>query len=982
MFLLGADLLRVGAMEPGNGYHHQGWTTDDGLPHNNVTRVVQDRVGYIWLATAGGLSRFDGRVFRDFPVPAEYRRSGLFIRGLVENGADSLLVLPTSGQVLQLRSSVWSVHPLSETLTKINDIPGDLYVEPGGVVWLATYKGYVLRWEPSGAIRVFGQPGGGGLALRTKKFTFAPDEAGNTWIASDGFLAVYRDGELKSPVQAPEGSLLIAAGTGGRIWLCTKDRLLRIDRGRLVTESGQVPWEDEFASIRHLVEDSKGCLWISSSRRGLYCYEQGKINPVASPYSAVWSVFEDREGDLWVSTDGSGASLLRRKSYRIFSLESGMREALVSTVAEDNGGNVWLANRPGGLASIAPGESEARPLHASRHTFANVVCVDGADRLWFGGGRSGLRRVASSSAVVVEKMPVPEADLRLLFRASNGDIWYAAGNGQLGYYRNDQPYPFSDAEVLWPREVRTIAEAAGGTLWMGGPDGYLWRLAEGRFERFGPDHGFPGASIYSLWVDKADTVWIGTSAGLIVKQGEQFHQVTQLNGLKDDLIMQVIEDDRECMWFASRRGLFSATKADLLAFMRGEIPRVISRIFGRDAGLVGFTPIANYQPAACKTRDGRLWFATSVGAVVVDPASLPRNLPAVPVEIAEVRADGAEVPMADPIKIPSVARRVEFRFSALSYMSPANVALRHRLDGVDRDWVETGTDRLTAYTNLHPGSYLLRVIAHNSAGQWNEKAVELAVTIVPAWWEHSAFRLGFGLLLLIILGWSVRVLSQRRLRLRLARLEQENTLKNERERIARDLHDDLGASLTEIGLLADRLVGAAPRELAPQLSGLAWRTRRLATELAGIVFTMTPENTTLDRLARFVRRYVERLFRNTGTTCLVKGVESIPVVSLSPDEQYGLLAAIKESLNNILKHAHATKAQVDLSYEADTFIVRISDNGDGFIWPPATAHEGNGLRNIGTRLTRLGGTLEITSAPGGGATLTLRFNVATRPAVH
>ena len=295
-FLCGTGLLRLEATEPGNGYHHQVWTTDDGLPHNNVSRVVQDRVGYIWLATAGGLSRFDGRVFRDFPVPAAYRQSGLYIRGLVENGPDSLLVLPTSGHVLQLRGSTWTVHPLSEALARIDDIPGDLYVEPGGVVWVATYKGYVLRWEPSGAIRVFGQPGG--LAPRTKKFTFAPDEAGNTWIASDNFLAVYRNGELENPMLAPEGPILIAPGTGGRIWLCTEDSLLRLDRGRLVTECEQVPWEDEFASIRHLTEDSQGCLWISSSRRGLYCYEQGKISPVATPYTAVWSVFEDREGDL------------------------------------------------------------------------------------------------------------------------------------------------------------------------------------------------------------------------------------------------------------------------------------------------------------------------------------------------------------------------------------------------------------------------------------------------------------------------------------------------------------------------------------------------------------------------------------------------------------------------------------------------------------------------------------------------------------
>jgi signal transduction histidine kinase len=460
----------------------------------------------------------------------------------------------------------------------------------------------------------------------------------------------------------------------------------------------------------------------------------------------------------------------------------------------------------------------------------------------------------------------------------------------------------------------------------------------------------------------------------VLKDAAQFRLLNQADGLGDDIIQQILEDDRGHLWFAARRGLFYANKAELLAVAGGEKTRVESHRLGPNQGLVGLSPTPNYHPAAWKASDGRLWFATAQGAVVVDPTRLTPELLPPPVLIDEVRLDGQILSAEAAKRIPSGQHRIEFRFAALSYTAPEDVRLRHQLEGADPHWIDTGSDRSVSYTNLAPKAYRLRVIARNSAGSWNNTGATLAFTVVPAWWETIGFRLSAAILLTASTAWLARTIAQRRLQDRLRRLEQEHALEKERARIARDLHDDLGSSLTEVGLLADRLVEGAPSELAPHLSGLAWRTRRLATDLSGIVWTMNASNSSLDRLAHFLQRYAERLFRSTGTRCVVTGIESVPAVSLAPDPQHHLIAITKEALNNILKHAHATEACLDLRYAKGIFQMRISDNGAGFFVTGEIEHDGNGLRNMGARVKEIGGVIEVASTPGAGTTVLIRIS--------
>ena len=954
-------------------YFTRRWTTDDGLPHNSISGVVQDHTGFLWVATLGGLARFDGREFRKIPLGSQDESLGFNIRGLAEERPDTILVIPTSGQLLRLAGSTTTVHPATASLAVGVDKPADLYVERSGVVWIGTYEGRLLRWQPDGATTWFGRDRP--LTTRSKKFTFAPDEAGATWVASDGLLAVFRDGELRRHEAAPGGSMLIAPGKDGSIWVCTATGLFQLEHGRLVPVCEDVPWKDEFNAIRHVFEDRGGNVWIASSRHGLYRYAGGRVERIATPYSSVSFVTEDREENLWAATAG-GVVQLREKAFQLFNVASGLRQESVSAVCEDAHGQVWLANRAGGLAVVNPDDLRPQPrAWPEAAVFANVVCADARNRLWFGGGRDGLRRVALDGAGAPERLTEPAIDPHLLFAAKNGDVWFSAGGDQLGCYRDDHLRLFAASDGFPPQGIRAIAEDAMGNIWLGGPGGNLLQWDGVRFRDFDSAMGRPRRPIHSLSVDAAGRLWICTASGLIVKDGPHFHALTQAHGLADDLLQQMLEDDQGRAWFASSRGFFYVAKAELLAVVQGGANRVISHAFSRSQDLVGVTPTANYQPAAIRTRDGRLWFATSQGAVMIDPARVPRDLPPPPVVIDEVQLDGRVLADRDDLRLPSGQHRLDFRFAALTYTMPDAVVLRHRLEGADVQWVESGSDRAANYSGLHPGRYRLRVIARNSTGQWNTAGATLQFTVVPAWWETYWFRLGAIVLLTALTAWLARTIAQRRWRQRLQRLEQEHALEKERVRIARDLHDDLGASLTEVGLLADRLVGTPAQELRPQLAGLAWRTRRLSTELSGIVWAMSPRNATLDRLAEFIRQYAQRLFHGTPIGCLVDGGEDLPALPLAPDLQHQLIAAFKEALNNVLKHSQATDATIQLRYEGGCLQIAVSDNGCGFA-PVATGNlDGNGLRNIRARVEEIGGEVTIASAPGHGTRVTLRVSL-------
>lgn len=964
------------AAECPRDYATETWLTDDGLSHNVVNRIRQDANGYLWLGTAAGLTRYDGLEFETFPLPPEVGEGGYNIRDLaVTNGSGpALLLLPPKEGVLSFEQGVFRRHPVSAFLEGEN--LSELHVEPNGAIWVATYQGGLVRWE-NGKAETFGRAEG--IGRRGLGFYFAHDDMNRTWISGGSFLGYYSSGKLV-PYKDRLGGMLQVASAATGIWIVSDGQLLKLENGRIRTVLENPPWLARKTSVRCVFEDRGGVLWIGTARQGLFRFHCGILESVDYPHVAIQTIGQDHEGNIWVGTDGGGVGRLRPKAFRVFTQQNGLPETLSTSVCEDERGDVWFANRAGGLVRKRGETLDVFPYTDPKNTshsplFVSSVCPDGVGHLWLG-ATTGVYRVALDDPATLQRVDAPTRNPRVLFKSRSGDIWISNAGGLLGYFRNGAFIGLTREQGFLGEGINAIAEDREGNIWCGSVTGALYRWQAGALTRLDEKEGLPKGPIHALHADTAGALWIGTISGLLRKDASGMHRFTRADGLPDGMILQIEEDAHERLWFGGAGGFFHIRKSGFAALAAGRANRVHAVSHAKEEGLSGLSPTAGYQPSSWKDSRGILWFATYKGMLALDPGEVVPNTTPPPVLMKQVLLNDQPLDIKREIRVPPGRHHLQFSFAALSYAAPSKVRLRHRLEGVDADWVDTTSARSARYSNLPPGRYRMQVIACNSDGIWNEKGAILNFLVMPAWWQTVWFRFGAVCAFTGLVVWGARFWTQRKLALQLERLGREHALEKERARIARDLHDELGASITGIGMLVDRLKEGGEVALTHSVvDQLAGRTQRFASDLERVVWTVSPKNNSLDRLAAFIGRFAQNFFCATSIVCLVRGQKDIPALGLAPDVQHHVLAVAKEAMNNVIKHSRASSVVIETSVVGGFFLLSIQDNGIGFT-PQAAEHtERNGLSNMRSRVAEIGGEIRIDSAAELGTNVSLRIPI-------
>jgi signal transduction histidine kinase len=474
---------------------------------------------------------------------------------------------------------------------------------------------------------------------------------------------------------------------------------------------------------------------------------------------------------------------------------------------------------------------------------------------------------------------------------------------------------------------------------------------------------------WALHADAQGVIWIGTlGGGLLRFQDGAFTRYTPREGLPSEHISQILEDQRGQLWLGTRGGIVRVSKRALNQFARGETSLVRFVTYGKLDGLPTAECAGGNQPACWRSRDGHLWFATARGAVWTDPAEVRVNPLPPPVHIEEVWVDGQRIQPAiwrvGRSSVPESAFRqelqvgagrhyFEFRFTALSFTAPDKVRFRWRMEGLEPNWVDGGDKRVVSYSFIPPGNYRFHVQASNNDDVWNEAGDVLALTVRPYFWQAWWFRLAVTTALLAVLAmlYSIRVA-------RLRALEQM------RLRIARDLHDEVGANLGSITLLAQIMEKKPTAADATQVRGIATQT---VDTLHDIVWFIEPRHdrisdlvTRLNETARTMLQGVPYRFETRGDL----GAQSLPL-----EFRRNVVPVFKEALHNVVKHAQATEVHIRLSHSGGGFELCVQDNGQGFA--DSGNFPGNGLKNMRRRAADMGGRLEMLSQPGKGCTVRL-----------
>jgi signal transduction histidine kinase len=538
-----------------------------------------------------------------------------------------------------------------------------------------------------------------------------------------------------------------------------------------------------------------------------------------------------------------------------------------------------------------------------------------------------------------------------------------------------------------------MGEDTAGNFWAGASDGLLVRVTGDTLTD--ESAAYPKYSIRCLLGTADGSLWIGYAGfGVGRLHGGRISRFATAQGLPNDYVSQILSDGKGGMWFAGNRGIFQVPEQNFDDVESGRITQLQPVFYGRSQGLPNLQATFDFCPNAMHGEDGRLYFSTLTGLAEVrtDRTRLNRLPPAVVIEnvradnqmFAEYQAAGfqnaasppleLDAPEAKEIVLPPGMENVRIEFTALSFVAPENVRFRYKLDGVDKNWVDGGIQRAVQYTHLSPGSYDFRVTACNNDGIWNDTGAALSIIREPHIWETLWFKAFVVIVSASALCGSLILILRRRHRLQIQHLERQQALDRERARIARDLHDDLGIGLTEIGLLGDLAStpsasnnGEASRGYVHEIAG---RARELVVLLDEIVWAINPANDTSRSLSDYFLKYGQTLLHRASIRCRLEVSEPFPNCGLKADERHQLFLAFKEALNNVIRHSGATEVQIGLGIVANELTIKVQDNGHGL---NGARSEGSsdGLKGMQERLRQLSGRCEIMGNTNGGTCVKL-----------
>ena len=947
---------------PSAAFFNQVWQTEDGLPHNDVHGVVQGADGFLWVGTRRGLVRFDGTHFVPVRSEGSVDLAQASVWQMCLNQAGMAVAALENGGVEVKKNN--GFEPVCVAGEPYAPRAYKLCSDKIGRLWTVSFEGKVERLF-AGAVQALGAPGIG-VAGPSMLVT---DYDGVVWLASKGTLGFFRGDEFVRVADALPPPLCIAPARAGGIWLATAAVLCRVEKELPPKEISPLPWAAGESNIRDLLEDQSGAVWFGTSRKGLIRFLSGRFQSVPTSHNNILCLTEDRVGNLWVGTQGGGLNRVRPRQFKVLDSRRGLPNDSVFSFAEDTLGRLWIATQDGGLCYWS--NSVIAVVGEARNWPPLCLAADPRGGVWIGTQKNGLVHWENGQVKFVTREAGRQIELlNCLLVDRAGRTWAGSMLEGLFCVESNLVKTFTAQDGLSGNGVRALAEDKHGDIWVGTDDGGLARFRNGAFEKFTHEH-WPGDGARALVTTADEAIWIGTAGrGLVrFKQGT-FTTVNSAYGLPDDSIQELMLDDAGWLWCGASRGLFRVKLSDLNAAADGQVKFVPTFSYARSDGLSEFQFNGEFQPAACRTRAGRFWFASVKGAVLFQPDALPQNLEPPNIVIESVLRNGTAVNPVSELLLEAGVRRLEFKFVAPDFAAPERVRYRYKLEGENVEWSPVSAEALAVYTNVPPGRHRFRVSAGSGDGVWNETGASLAFVVAPFFWQTWWFppvAVAGGVLLLM---GAVRWVALRRLKKRMAVLEAEHALEKERGRIAQDIHDELGANLTSIGWLADlgRKHRTQPVAVVEDLDKIALTARQSLSAMDAIVWALNPRNDSSENFANYVAHFAGEFLRPTGIRCRLDIPADLPVRPMSTEARHHLFLAIKEALHNVVQHSGATEVWLRLADTGAELQIAVADNGRGL--PPEMTQPGHdGLQNIRQRLETLAGNVSVKSETGAGTSL-------------
>jgi len=981
-------------------------TPRDGLSQDIVTCIVQDAKGFLWFGTEDGLNRYDGyeiHVYKNNPADSTT---------IAWNSINATLV-DRRGRLWVSASGVNLYNERTDRFTRFVNSPADPFSLPNdhvtafcqdsnGTIWAATDKGLVKFDEQTHHwLRYAHDPNDPSSLSSNLVLSLLTARNGTIWVGT-------RDGLNRFDAASGTFKRFLFTGhaTGGRsensivaifeyqdgmLWLGTDGGgLIRFDprtgsvkRYRAALHNPKAPGDDVMFAIQ---AGPRGRLWIGHFR-GLDIfnpatetfehYEQTLNDPDALGGERVYAIYPDRDGAMWLGSYHGGIERYdphRHKFtlYKAIPITGTKRsDENIFSILEDSRRRVWIGTQTG-LAIVQPVPGieglELHPSSLTPTTEANaIVCLfkDSRQNVWIGHDKPGWLERANSRGQVVARYPYP--GVQTIAEDETGQLWfgtldqgiirYSPSTGKNSWFRNKPDHPDS----LWGDGSRCLFADKRGSVWLGSNTGFecvnRFDIATRCFThyRYNPadTNSMPGSDARAIYQDSAGTLWFGFWGQGLTKYEPSLHRFTRYfekDGLPSNYVKGILADERGRLWISTERGL-----------SRFEPKTGEFRNYTTADGLQGDR---FWSGSAMRSRNGYMFFGGSHGMNVFHPDSVKDHEAPPTVRLTSFKVFDKLLDLPDAIwNLPAVELSYgqdyfSFEFVALDYSSPDRNKYAYMLEGFDRKWIDAGSRRFAAYTHLPGGTYTFRVKAANGDGIWNNEGSVLRIVIHPPYWEQLWFRI---LALLTAAG-----VLYAAYRIRLGRVLSEERL---RQRIAQDLHDDVGTNLSTIALASRSLARrrGSGKEANETLERIGTVAQRTTDQMKDIVWVLKTNNDSLDNIVTKMRDVASQLLVGIHYKFEAPAEELLDRVNL--EFKRNVFLFYKECLNNIAKHSGASNVLIKVNYSSGTFLLDIEDDGKGFVDQGASS--GSGLQNLKVRANILRGSVKIDSKPGRGTRIVL-----------
>lgn len=970
-----------GDVELGPGVTLRHWDLDTGLPSPRVFTVAHTPDGYVWMGTYAGLARFDGLAFTTFSpdnVPALRSSS---IMALAVDAAGTLWIGTEEGQLLARDAAGFRTVPLPLAAgQRINVIR---IAEPG-TLWLGTQQGVVvIRGAKSEVYR-------SEHGLTTPDVTqLVLDPAGCPWALCDGVPHVFADGRWqprrRDDVADGKVSAIASAASGG-IWCAelaahlTNGRgsrvfRLTLDGGPGLLEAGPWPRSPFRSRIDALLEDATGRLWCATRGSGVYRRDQdGAWSEVSRDTrlarADTVTLTADAAGSLWLGTRTTGVYQVSPVVVRTLRLPASVGDHVVTTVCSRSDGSIWAGTDGNGVVTWQSGTARRFGIEEGLPSLDVLAIAETSGGDLYAGTLAGLACLHDDRFKVVDlpgKSPRPTCVC--LFRDRQERLWVGTRDAVV---RIDAEgiVPVDDDEGA-PIEALDFTQDAAGRVVALSRAGQIHEFVGGRFHRLLGLEAITFPRMRAIAADARGGLWLGNYGSGItyVGSGPPRRWSMQQSGLPNSHLLALVAAG-DVIWATSENGVFGCPVEIFTQTPAGRGPLPMWRVTQAD-GLAEKVCTGGGQPAVCLAADGVVWVPNGRNVAGFLPQDAMRPVPVKPPVVERLVVDGRDVVLAnEPLAVLSPgAKRVEFHFTSPNTVAPERLKFRHRLAGFDPDWVPIDGRRMAAYTALPPGDYQFQVDAIAPMGAWQPALTSLALRIPPRWWQRRSVQAGGGLALAMAIAGAGWAAERRRSHRRVERLELERARDEERRRIARDIHDDIGSGLTEIAMLSD--IAARELEATPDgatVQRIAERTRALTRAMDEVVWAVNPRNDSPEGFITYLHRWAQAYLANAGLRVRWDLPLDPTDTPLHTEVRHQLFLACKEAVANIVKHAKAMEVNIRCRERAGSLEIEIADDGRGFV-VGATPDGGHGLSNLRDRLTAVGGTCDIESKAGGGTTV-------------